>query len=166
MVTMISAKMATKLNQQVTNEFYASHAYLEMACAFHTLGLRVLSGRFFQQAQEEREHALKMAKYILDVGADVKLDGIKKPAGDCSSAKTMVKAALEHELKVTKQINELVALAQAEDDYATRSFLQWFVNEQVEEVGSMADLLQLIEMAGDKNLLQVEARLAMSAAKS
>ncbi len=163
---LISAKMCKKLNEQVTHEFYASHLYLEMACAFHVQGLRVFSQRFFKQTQEEREHALKLAKYVLDVGGEVKLAGIDKPTGDFSSAKIMVKAAIDHEMKITKQINDLVALAQGEDDHATRNLLQWFVDEQVEEVGSMAELLQLIEMAGEKNLLLVEARLAQSMASA
>ena len=73
---MISDKMCKKLNEQLTNEFYASHLYLEMACAFDSLGLKVFSKRFFQQSQEERDHALKLAKYVLDVGGEVHLDGI------------------------------------------------------------------------------------------
>ncbi|MFH0983894.1 MAG: ferritin [Planctomycetota bacterium] len=159
---LISDKMCKKLNKQVTNEFYASHLYLAMACAFNSQGLKVFSKRFFMQTEEERQHALKIAKYILDVHGEVALEGLREPSCDCSSARTMVKAALDHELLVTKQINELVGLAQEENDHATRSFLQWFVDEQVEEVGNMADLLQLMEMAGDEHILQVEVHLAQS----
>lgn len=163
---MISSKMCQKLNEQVTNEFYASHVYLQMACAFDTQGLKVFAKRFFQQSDEERGHALKIAKYILDVGGEINLGGVSKPTGDFSSARSMVKGSMDHELLVTRQINDGVALAQEENDYATRSFLQWFVDEQVEEVRTMSDLLQLIEMAGDQYILQVEARLAHMMAAS
>ena len=156
---MISDNMCAQLNRQVINELYASHLYLAVACTFNKQGLKVFARRFMIQAEEEREHALKLVKYVLDVGGEVVLGGIAKPTGDFSSARSMVKTALDHELLVTRQFNELVALAQEESDHATGSFLQWYVDEQVEEVSSMTDLLQLIEMAGDQNLILVEARL-------
>jgi len=157
---MISEKMNQALNRQVSNEFGASHTYLAMACSFHEMGLKVFAKRFFQQAEEERQHALKIMKYIEDVGGKIVLDGVAKPKGGASSALAIVEAAVEAERTVTGQINELVALAETEKDYATRSFLQWFVNEQVEEVSSMLELLQLVTMAGEKNLFYVESRLA------
>ena len=73
---------------------------------------------------------------------------------------SIVQKALDHELLVTGQINDLVALAESEKDYATRSFLQWFVDEQVEEVSEVSGLLQLVQLAGEKHMLQVEARVA------
>ena len=72
----------------------------------------------------------------------------------------IVQTALEHELTVTKQINKLVARAEKENDYAARGFLQWFVDEQVEEVATVSELLDLVKLAGPKNMLQVEARVA------
>lgn len=157
---MISEKMNQALNRQVTNEFGASHTYLAMACSFHEMGLKVFAKRFFQQAEEERQHALKIMKYIEDVGGKIVLDGVAKPKTGYNSTLAIVEAAVEAERTVTGQVNELVALAETEKDYATRSFLQWFVNEQVEEVSSMLDLLQMVTMAGEKNLFYVESRLA------
>jgi ferritin len=157
---MISEKMNQALNRQVTNEFGASHTYLAMACTFHETGLKVFAKRFFQQAEEERQHALKIMKYIEDVGGKITLDGVAKPENAGKSAVAIIEAAVQAERNVTAQVNELVALSETEKDYATRSFLQWFVNEQVEEVSSMLDLLQLVTMAGEKNLLYVESRLA------
>ena len=157
---MISAKMNQALNQQVTNELNASFSYLAMSFEFKDMGLKIFGQRYRAQADEERGHAMKITGYIHDVGGKVCLDAVAKPKADYDSAQSMVEAALTSEETVTKQINDLVALAEAEKDYATRSFLQWFVDEQVEEVSSMSELLQLVKMAGEANLFLVEGRLA------
>jgi len=157
---MISPKMNQALNRQVANEFDAAFGYLAMSFVFRDMGLRVFSRRFKAQATEERDHALKITEYIQDVGGKVALDAVEKPRADFDSAQAMVEAALASEQTVTQQINDLVALANAEKDYATQSFLQWFVDEQVEEVSSMSELLQMVKMAGEANLFLVESRLA------
>ena len=161
-MAMITSAMNAKLSEQVTNELFASHAYLAMSWAFENMGLKVMAARFKQQSDEERMHALKIAKYLHDVGGEPKLDAIPKPAADLSTPEKIVQAALDSEHRVTAQINQIVALAQSENDYTSRNFLEWFVNEQVEEVASMNELLQLVRMAGDKNMLLVEARLAQT----
>lgn len=157
---MISARMNQALNKQVGNELDASFSYLAMSFAFNDIGLKIFGQRYRAQADEERGHAMKITGYIQDVGGKVCLDEVTKPKADYDSALAMVEAALASEETVTKQINDLVALAEAEKDYATRSFLQWFVDEQVEEVSSMTELLQLVKMAGEANLFLVEGRLA------
>jgi ferritin len=159
-VVMISEKMNQALNRQATNEFSASHSYLAMACCFREMGLKVFASRFYMQASEERDHALKILKYLEDVGGKASFDAIAKPKSGYASAPAIVEAAVEAEKAVTAQIHELVALADSEKDYATHSFLKWFVDEQVEEVSSMLELHQWVSMAGDKNLFYVEARLA------
>ena len=164
---MISKSMNTALNHQIANEMAASHKYLAMAFCFEDMGLKIFAQRFMEQANEERGHALKIARYIQDVGGRVTFEGLDKPKGDYKSVKDIVQAAVDSELTVTKQINELMAQSEKEHDYATRSFLKWFVDEQVEEVSTMTELLQLVTRAGESNLLQVEARLAgmMAASK-
>ena len=157
---MISSKMNKALNEQVTNELGASHRYLDMAYSFDHMGLKIFSQRFIKQSDEERMHAMKIAKYICDVGGEVVIGKIASSDGKYSNAKAIVKAALDSELTVTKQINDLVAMSEKEKDYATNSFLKWFVDEQVEEVSSMTELLQLVTMAGEHNLFAVETRLA------
>jgi len=162
----ISQAMNEQLNHQVSAEFAAAHKYLAMACVFDGMGLKMLSKRFLQQYEEECGHALKIVKYLLEVGGTVKLEGVTKPKGDYKTVEEMVRASLDSERHVTKLINDLVALADSEKDYATRSFLNWYVDEQVEEVSSMEDLLRLVQLARD-NVLQVEARVAHEmAAKS
>lgn len=155
---MISEQMNAELNEQVAAEFSAAHQYLAMSCAFGQMGLKFLSKRFSGQHAEELGHAIKIIKYVQEVGGRVVLDAVARPAGEFESVESIVAAALDGEVMITKKVNELVALAERENDYATRSFLQWFVDEQVEEVSSMTELLQLVKLAGD-NVLQVEARV-------
>lgn len=155
----ISDKMAAKLNEQVTNEFYASHLYLAIACLLDGRALKMLSGWFRAQAEEERGHAMKIIGYLSSQGADVKLKGIPEPKADFDEVVDAVAAAHEHEMKVTKQFNELMALAESEKDYASREFIAWFINEQVEEEESTAHLRDIAKLAG-KNLLQLESYAA------
>lgn len=163
---LITDAMNKKLNEQIANELNASYHYLSMACRFDHMGLRIFAARFEQQSDEERGHALRILKYIQDVGGEVSLAALARPRDDYNSVLSIVQAALDSEMNVTRQINDLVALADQQNDYATRSFLQWFVDEQIEEVRSMTDLLQLVKMAGESSALLVEARLMkMMAAK-
>lgn len=152
---LISKTMNARLNEQVGNEMLASQTYLSMACQFAGMGLKVLAADFRRQTEEERMHALKIVDYILDVGGEVQLPAIDAPTRSYKSVLAAFEAALSHELKVTKQINDIATLAESEKDHATRSFIQWYVDEQVEEVASMTDLVQLAKLAGD-NLLQIE----------
>ncbi len=156
---MISAAMAAKLNEQITHELGASQAYLAIACMFEGRSLKILGKKFREQTEEERSHAMKILNYLLEVGASVSLQPLAAPRHDFPNVLAAIEAALEHEKKVTRQINELVSLAEKENDYASRSFLQWFVDEQVEEVSSMSHLLDIARMAGE-NLLQLEAYVA------
>jgi len=157
---MISQKMADSLNEQVKNEFYSSWLYLAMAYKFESMGLKVFAKWFFRQADEEKEHAMKIAKYILDQGAEVKLTALDKPKTEYASAEEIVGDAVNHEKLVTKMINDLVDLALKENDHATFSFLQWFVNEQVEEVASTTELYDLVKMApGPGQMYMLEGRV-------
>lgn len=149
-----------KLNEQIANELGSYYLYLAMSCELHDMGYKVLAAFFGRQAEEEREHAMKFLKYLQEVGSPVRLAAISSPKHDFGSPAKIVQAALDNELLVTRQIHELAALADRERDYPTRSFLTWFVDEQVEEVSSMRDLQQLMERAGEQHILLVEARVA------
>ena len=160
----ISEAIRAKLNEQVTNEFIAAQAYLSMACVFDGLALKNLAARFRKQTEEERGHALKILDYILTQGGKVRLQMLPEPPAEFASVSAAIDSAVEHEQKVTRQINDLVTLAEKEKDYATQSFLKWFVDEQVEEVQSMQHLAQVARMAGN-NLLQLEAYMAFAGAQ-
>ena len=155
---MISKAMNSKLNEQIMVEYSAAHKYLAMVCSFDQMGFKFLSKRFMEQSEEEREHALKILNYMVQVGGTVALTAVPKPENEYKNVEEIVRTALENEQEVTRMINDLVALAESENDYATRSFLNWFIDEQVEEESNMNDLLQLVQLAG-KNILQVEMRV-------
>lgn len=156
---MISKAMNESLNGQIANELFASMTYRQMAFDFDVMGLKVFATSFQAQADEEHDHAMRIAKYILDSGGKVEMSALDKPPCGHNSAQAMVEAALASEVKVSKQIYGLMDQAEAEKDHSTRSFLKWFVDEQVEEVATMSDLLQLVKMAGESNLVLVEQRL-------
>ncbi|UCG61143.1 MAG: ferritin [Candidatus Zixiibacteriota bacterium] len=157
---MISQKVADKLNEQVKNEFFANWTYLSMAYAFESMNLKIFAKWFFKQAEEEREHAEKIAQYLLDQGAEVKLTALDKPQTGFKSAEEIVAGAVAHEKQVTRNIHDLVDLARAEKDHATENFLQWFIEEQVEEVASTTELLEMVKMAqGPGQLFVLENRL-------
>jgi ferritin len=164
---MISQTMTQAMNRQVCAEFGAMLQYVAIASYFAGEALPVLSGHFFRQANEEREHALKFVRYLLDTGASVELKNLPNPQNTFNSAEEAVQLSLKWEQDVTRMINDLMALAIKENDYLSQHFLQWFVQEQLEEVSSMDHLLRVIQRAGEKNVLFVEqfvARLAESKA--
>lgn len=163
---LISDKVCAALNEQVGNEFSAMLQYLAIAAHFDRETLPMLAGHFFQQAEEEKEHAHKFIKFILDVGGRVEIPAIPAPQATFSFAEDAVKLSLTQEKKVTTQVNHLVGLAKGENDYTTDTFLQWFVSEQLEEVSSMEDLLSIVQRAGEGNLLRVEEYLARAGGKS
>jgi ferritin len=156
---MISKAMNKALNEQIVNELSASMAYRQMAFEFDEMGLKIFSAKFQSQADEEHDHAMRIARYIADSGGKVRIGAIPEPESGHKSAKAMVEAALASEIRVSKQIYGLVDLGETEKDHSTRSFLKWFVDEQVEEVSTMNDLLQLVKMAGEANLFLAEQRL-------
>jgi bacterioferritin B len=156
----ISKTMNAALNGQIGHEFGASIQYTAIASYFTGECLPILAARFAQQADEERTHALKFVKYILDAGGAVEIPAIPAPKSGFKSAEEAVALSVGWEKKVTQQINGLMELSLKETDFASQSFLNWFINEQVEEVSSMETLLKMIQRAGEANLLYVEGYLA------
>jgi len=160
---LISENLAKAFSQQVGNEFGASLQYVAIATHFDLEALPQLAVHFYKQAEEERDHAMRFVKYLVDADARVAIPAVPAPKGKFNSAEEAVKLSLDWELEVTRQINRIVEMAKKEDDYTTDTFLQWFVKEQLEEVSSMDQLLKVIQRAGEKNLLRVEEYLARKA---
>lgn len=149
-------RLIDAFNEQVGRELGASMQYLAIAAYFDSEDLNQLSNFFFKQADEEREHAMKFFHFILEAGGRVKLPEIPAPQSEFSSVRECAELSLEWEEEVTEQINRLVEMARADDNYAAENFLDWFVTEQVEEVNTMSRLLSVIERAGDQLLLVEE----------
>ena len=157
---LISAKMNDLMNAQIGHEFGASLQYVEIAAYCDGAGLPVLTKHFFAQAAEEREHALKFVRYILDADGEVVIPAIPASRARFKSAEEAVELALKWERTVTRQINALLELAARERDYLAHDFLEWFAREQLEECASMDTLLKMVRRAGEAQLLQVENALA------
>jgi ferritin len=154
---LVSQELNRTLNQQIGNEFGASMQYLCIASYFEREHLTLLAKLFFDQAAEENEHAMKLLHYVVDTGGDLRIPEIAAPKPTFSSAEEAVQAALNWEVEVTGQINNLMRQAVAEGDFLAQNFLQWFVDEQLEEINKMEQLLSVIRRSGEKNLLMVEA---------
>lgn len=141
--------MEAALNEQIEMEGYASFLYLSMATWCDDKGLSGCHEFLKRQSEEEREHMLKIFAYLADVDGFALTPGISQPPTKFKSVQEIFKMVYEHEQKVTKSINKLVGLATKEDDYATQTFLQWYVNEQREEEAMMRTVLDRIGLIGD-----------------
>lgn len=157
---LISKAMNAQMNEQVGHEFGASLQYINIAAYFDDAALPVLTQHFFKQAAEERAHAMKFVRYILDAGGRVAIPAIPAQRHEFSSAEDAVAAALEWEHTVTKQITALLDRASSEKDYVAHDFLEWFAREQLEEVSSMDTLLKMVRRSGEPGLMHVETALA------
>ena len=156
---LIGKKVNQTLNEQIGYEFFASLQYVAIAAYFEDDGLTELADLFHQQSSEERDHAMRFVKYVIDTGGKLVIPVIPAPRPDFKDACDAIGLSLESEQRVTNQINELVNLAISEGDHITQNMLTWFVAEQLEEVSSMETLLRVAERAGD-NLLYVEEYVA------
>ncbi len=156
---MLSKQMNSALNAQVGNELSASNQYVCIAAYFDSEGLPTLAKHYFNQATEERDHAMRFVRLVLDSGGELNIPAIPAPKTGFKSALEAVKLALESEIKVTKQINDIVDLAIKSKDHLTKNALEWFVNEQREEVASADTLVRMVKRAGEPGLFHVEAFL-------
>ena len=147
---MLSKTMQAALNNQVKLEAASSHEYLAMAswCDIQP-GFNNIAEYFFTQSDEERLHMLKLIRFINERGGFALIPTLDQPIVTQKSLKSMFEEFLKHEIAVSESINELVDLALREKDYATHNFLQWYVNEQIEEERSPRVLNEKLELIGE-----------------
>ena len=153
---LLSEPMNAALNQQIGNEFGASLQYVAIAAHFDHESLPELAGYFYRQAEEERNHAMRFVRYVIDAGGSVKIPAVAAPQSQFETALAAAQLALEHEVMVTQQINALVELAVQEKDHITDNTLRWFVTEQLEEVHTAQMLVRVVQRASEEGILQVE----------
>lgn len=139
-------KMEEALNKQINEELYSAYAYLAMASEADRLKLPGFVNWFKMQYQEELGHADRFFNYILERDGEVHLDAIAKPELGQETALSLFEKALEHEQHITQCIFNLKDLARSESDYATDVFLEWFVNEQVEEEANARAVIDQLKM--------------------
>lgn len=163
---MIAKKMQDALNEQINAELYSAYIYLSMVTYFESINLPGFAQWMKIQAQEETSHAMKIFDFIHERLGRVTLKAIEGPPTEWDSPLAAFEAALKHEQKVTGLINDLVNLAIEQKDHAAKGFLQWFVDEQVEEESSADAIVQKLKMIGDspQGLLILDGKMAQRTA--
>lgn len=146
---MLSEKLLKALNDQITHEFASANLYMSMAAYCAAEGFEGFSNFFIVQAEEERFHAMKFFTFVNELGARAVISGYPDPEHDFASVKDAFEKALAHEKFVTKRIHDLLDLAEAEKHRPTISFLQWFVDEQVEEEDSFNTIIDKLNILGN-----------------
>lgn len=159
---MLDKKIADLLNEQVNKEFYSAYLYLDFANYYADEGLDGFSNWYQVQAQEERDHAMMMRRYLIDNGVRVTFEAIAKPDKTFKTTEDPLHAGLEHEQYVTSLINNIYAAAFEQKDFKTMQFLDWFIKEQGEEEKNAEDLIKKMKMFGHdaKGLYALNQELA------
>ena len=147
---MISDRLKRMLNEQVGHELSAQHAYLGMAAYFGLQNHDKWADIFHKQSLEERGHALKIIQFLVDVDAQEELPALPAASVSYGSALDVVKAALAQEQKVTAQFQAMAKAAIEESDFTSFQFLQWFIEEQVEEEATMSKYISLLSSEKDE----------------
>ena len=158
---MLSERVQNAMNNQITHEMHSAYLYLSMAAYFEDQSLPGMARWMRLQFEEEKEHALKFFDHLIDRGARVKLQAIPAVEVDFASPLQIFEKAYAHEQKVTGLINDIYNMAREENDYASMKFLDWFIEEQVEEEKSTGEVVAWLKMVGDSpnGLLHLDLRL-------
>lgn len=146
---MISKKMQDAINEQINRELFSEYLYISMQAWFANQNLDGMANWMDAQGKEERFHAMKFFNYLIERGGKVALKPIDGPQVDFDNPLKAFSQAYKHEQLVTKSINDLMDLAIKENDHAAKSFLQWYVDEQVEEEASVDKIVAQLKMVGD-----------------
>ncbi|MBL7973881.1 MAG: ferritin [Candidatus Kapabacteria bacterium] len=145
----MNKKIQKAINDQIQAEFESAHAYLAMSLLCNDKSLPGCAHWLKSQWQEETGHALKLVEHVHSRGGSVTLKNITVEQPKWTNVEGLFKTVLRHEQAITNSINKLYELALAEKDYPLQILLQWFINEQVEEEGSVQAILDRIALAGE-----------------
>ncbi|WP_242203471.1 ferritin [Aestuariivivens insulae] len=146
---MLSKSIEKALNDQIRIEAESSQIYLAMACWAEVKGLEGVAGFMYSQSNEERDHMLKLIKFVNERGGHAHISALNAPNVTFESFKEMFEKLFEHEVFVSESINNLVHISLQEKDYATHNFLQWYVSEQIEEEAMARTILDKINLIGN-----------------
>ncbi len=144
----MNEKIAALLNDQINKEFYSAYLYLDMSNYYDSMDLDGYANYYMVQAQEERDHALLIMKYMQNNGLKVTLEAIGKPDKEFDSLLAPLEIAAEHERYVTALINNIYHEAHQAKDYRTMKFLDWFINEQMEEEENADSMISRYQLFG------------------
>lgn len=146
---MLSAKIEKELNKQIEMEAQSSQFYLSMASWAEMEGFTGSAKFLYKHSDEERQHMLKLFRYVNDRGGKAVVPALSKPPAKFNSLNDMFKLLFEHEVEVSKQINNLVDACLKEKDYTTHNFMQWYVAEQIEEEALGRTILDKLNLIGN-----------------
>ncbi len=149
---MLNPKIQDAFNHHLNQEFFSAYLYLSMASYFEAQNLSGMAQWMRVQFQEELAHGLKFFDFVHERGGRVLLESIATPKTEWDSPLHAFEEAYEHECAISGMINRLVDLALAESDHAANSFLQWFVNEQVEEEATVDAIVQKLKLVGNNGV--------------
>jgi ferritin len=152
-------KFVEAINTQLNFEIESAHVYLAMQNYFASKSLSGFKHWFQIQFREEMEHAQKFMDYLNDRGEKVEIRGFENPRNDFESILEILEVSLNHEKEVTRRINNLMKMAIELNDYASVSFLQWYIDEQVEEEANFSELIDKVNMIGDKGIYMLDREL-------
>jgi ferritin len=147
---MINKSIQDAMNAQIGKEISSAYLYLSMAAHFEAANWPGFAHWMKVQNQEEMTHAMKFFDFILSRGGQVVLPGIPQPPSAFTTHLAILEQTLEHEKTVTASINSLYELALKEKDYPSQIFLQWFINEQVEEEKNATEIVEKLKIIGDR----------------
>lgn len=149
---MLSKNVEKILNQQIEKEDYSNQLYLAMASWAENQGMSGVAEWLYAQSEEEREHMLKIVRYVNERDGKALIPGLEQPPTEFGDIKKLFDAVLEHERYISKSINEIVGVCMDEKDFTTLNWIQWFVDEQIEEEASAKDIIDKLNLVGDKNI--------------
>ncbi len=156
---MITTKLQEAINDQIIAELWSSNLYLQMGFHLEKEGWSGFAHWMYKQSEEEKEHALSMASYLIKRGGTAKVDKIDVVPGSWGSILELFEHVYSHECHVSELIDKLVDVASAEKDKATQDFLWGFVREQVEEEATASDIVEKIKKAGEQGLFFLDAQM-------
>lgn len=146
---MFSKTVEQSLNEQIKIEAESSQFYLAMASWAETEGLNGVAAFLYQHSDEERAHMLKLVKFVNERGGHAIVPALGQPPVKFDSVQAIFQNLLDHEVAVTKSINEVVHICLQEKDYTTHNFMQWYVSEQIEEEGLARSIMDKLSMIGN-----------------
>ena len=148
---MLNKKIEKALNDQIKVEAESSQAYLAMASWAERAGLSGTAAFLYKHSDEERQHMLKLVKFVNDRGGQAVIPELKQPAKEYKTLQNVFALLLEHETNVTNEINGVVDVCLKEKDYTTHNFMQWYVSEQIEEETLARNILDKLKLVGNDN---------------
>ena len=159
---MLDSKVAKLINEQINKELYSAYLYLDFSIFYEAEGLDGFANWYMIQAQEERDHAMLMLRYLQNNGEKITLDAVAKPDKELKTLMDPLKFGFEHEQYVTSLINDIYDAAYSVKDFRTMQFLDWFVKEQLEEEKNADDMIKKMELFGNdsKGLYSLDSEYA------